>query len=295
MMALLDLGADVNHVMRTGEFGSALVAACFQYNRRNTQWLIDLDADVNMKLVCGKYGSALVAVCAEGKFEEVQTLIRAGASVNMQTTLGRYGNALAAACHKGRGVIVEFLVGQGADLNIVMEHGEFPTSLAAAIRGGKNEIVQVLLDNGADPNLSFPTGDFGNAVSMAIFFEDKMSIDKLISAGAHIGPLAADWIHTRNLLSTYNDTHTDKHASSSLRCIPSLTVFYCELPKLAEESQDLLSWLSDMRVLIRKAKTIEYGSVDQFLCEAYGLEARQFLRNLVRALESKERFYGEIM
>lgn len=263
MVALLELGADVNRVMTYGENGSALAAACLGDHSRdiNIRFLIQNGADVNMQLVCGLYGSALVA-----------------------------------ACHRSSAYIVEYLLRHGAEVNMVLKNGEFPTSLMAALRAGKPQIVRTLLNYGANPNLPIPTGSFGDAISLAISLTDKLSVSNLIEAGAHIGPLASDLINTGKLVITDKSYHAFTHASSlSSRRLPSSFIFYCELPELAIECHDLPSWLFNARVLTRKKKTIGYSSVGQFLCETYGLLARKFLDNLVRAFESNEYFYGEFM
>lgn len=292
---LLDAGASINMPITSGRYGNALAAACHQSCTPVVEFLVSRGADVNMQLSRGVCGSALAAASEEGSVENIRVLLDAGASINMPITSGLYGNALVAACRRGSTPVVEFLVSQGADVNMILDNGEFPTALTAALYWGNSEIVRALLIMGADPNIQLPTGGFGDAVSLAIHSFDTRSIDNLIQAGAHIGPLASDLIHTGSLVSNYNDLHIDTHADSFSRWNPSSTVFNCELPELAKNHHDLSSWLSNMRVLIRKEKTIEYSSVDQFLYKTYGLKARHFLRNLVRAFESNQGSYGELM
>jgi ankyrin repeat protein len=289
--ALLRLGADVNHVMTSGQSRSARAFV----NDLNVGLLIARGAKVNMHLVREIYGSALAGACAEGSIETIGILLDAGASINMPITSGHYGSALAAACHRSSEPKVKFLLSQGADVNMVLENGDFPSSLIAAILARNHQIVQTLLENGADPNLPIPRGRFGDAISLAISLTDRVSICTLIEAGARIGPLASDLINTGQLANTDNDHHAVTHASSSSRPIPSSYMFYCDLRELANECHDLSSWFFSARVLIRNRRTIGYSSVGQFLCETYGLLARKFPDNLVRAFESEARSYGEFI
>ncbi|KAJ5355476.1 uncharacterized protein N7496_012688 [Penicillium cataractarum] len=287
---LLDAGASINMPITSGRYGNALTAACYRSSTTVVEFLVRQGADVNMQLSSGIYGSALVAASIAGSVEKIRVLLDAGASINIPVTSRSYGNALVAACHRSSTTVVSFLVSQGADVNLVLENGEFPTALTAAIRGRNSEIVQTLLIMGADPNVQLPTGGFGDAVSLAIHLREKVSIDTLIQAGAHIGPLASDLIHTLSSLSNYNDLHIETHADS---CYISSIVFDCELPEMAKNYHDLSSWLPNMRVLVRKETVIEYSSVDQFLCKTYGLKARHFLGNLVRSFGSNPSSYGE--
>ncbi|OOQ86287.1 hypothetical protein PEBR_22828 [Penicillium brasilianum] len=273
------------------EDGTAL---CLAVNRGTIDLmnaLLRLGADVNHVMTSGRSGSALAAAASRGDDRKIELLIRKGANVNMQLVCGIYGSALAAACHRSSAYTVEFLLEQGAEVDMVLENGEFPTSLMAAIRAGRHQIVQTLLNYGANPNLPIPTGSFGDAISLAISLTDRVSIPNLIEAGAHIGPLASDLINTGKLVITDNNHHVVTHASSSSRPVPSSFIFYCELPELANECHDSPSWLFNVRVLTRKKRTIRYSSVGEFLCETYGLLARHFLENLVRAFESNEHFY----
>lgn len=291
--ALLELGAKVNQVMRTGNIGSALVAACLGKQEANVQFLIQKGADINMPLVRGEHGTALTAISAQGDLTIADDLLHAGASINMPVTSGRYGSALAAACHGSGMEMIQFLINQGANINKLFPYGDFSSALAAAICGENSGNVKLLLDMGADPNISFPSGSFEDALSLAIHLKKKVAISYLIAAGAHVGPLASDMICTGNLVGMYADHHMDVHGDSSSSCDPSSTHFTCELPELVKDCQDISSWLSNVTVLVRKEDTIEYSTVHQFLLKTYGSLAIQFMNKLTRALKSKEGLYGE--
>ncbi|KAH8833309.1 hypothetical protein DL96DRAFT_1677482 [Flagelloscypha sp. PMI_526] len=64
-------------------------------------------ADVNLILSSGDYGSALAAVAWWGKIEVVKLLLEKGADVNSDLSSGSYGSALAAAASGGELEVVK--------------------------------------------------------------------------------------------------------------------------------------------------------------------------------------------
>lgn len=284
----------MNHVMTTGNIGSALVAACLRKQEANVQSLIKRGADVNMQLVCGEYGTALTAVAVQGDFTIVYSFLHAGAKINMPITSGRFGSALAAACHHNGTEMVKFLINQGASISEHLFHGEFKNSLVAAISGKNKENLKVILKSGASPDCPLQSGSFGDVISLAIHLKDEISINTLIEFGAKPGPLAADIIDMRKFCnSLVSDDHTLAHALSPPCGKVFSTHFKCELPELAGDGQNLRLWLSDMTVLVRKEDTIEYTTIAEFLFAAFSFPGTKFLDCLSRAFTSKESFYDE--
>jgi ankyrin repeat protein len=91
-------------------------------------------ADVNLQLQTGNYGSALAAAC--GWYESVEFvkfLVHEGrADVDLLLNEGKYDSPLAAAAYVGNKETVEFLIGAGAKVNLKLETGRFGTALQAA-------------------------------------------------------------------------------------------------------------------------------------------------------------------
>lgn len=121
---LLQAGADVNAFVKSGPYGSALVAAANSMSTRKTemiQFLIDNGADVNPQpLINGKsnklvrsYGSALEALMIEvfwaikrrnrlaKEKKSLRLLLKAGADPAMALAWGEHGSAFAAAAFHG--------------------------------------------------------------------------------------------------------------------------------------------------------------------------------------------------
>lgn len=114
---LLRAGADANAVVKSGNYGSALIAAAAAYRHgqdyaAKVMTLVDSGADVNQIPNVGNYGSALESflrcMFATGKsdkgtqsLEILQFLLKSGADPAMTCDIGEHGNALAAAAFFG--------------------------------------------------------------------------------------------------------------------------------------------------------------------------------------------------
>lgn len=115
---LIDFGADINLLLRCGEYGSAFAAATASSwaNLRLFEYLVDCGADVNLTLEGGKYGNALVAAATSSweSLDIVKYLVDLGAEINLPLNRGEFGSPLAAATYFGNKECVEFLISKGA-------------------------------------------------------------------------------------------------------------------------------------------------------------------------------------
>ena len=88
--------------------------------------LVENGADVNLELKTGRYGTALIAAVTDSMFSPerddaldiLEYLLKQGARVNAQPTVGGYGSALVAAAHRSDAAVVKLLIDQGADVNL---------------------------------------------------------------------------------------------------------------------------------------------------------------------------------
>ena len=96
------------------------------------KYLVEHGADVNLLLQTGWYGSALTAAAAGGSTETVKYLVEHGADVNLLLQTGRYGSALAAAAYWGWKQCVESLIDAGAKVDLRLENGLYSTAFHAS-------------------------------------------------------------------------------------------------------------------------------------------------------------------
>ncbi len=185
---LVEKGADVNLLLQCGGYGSALAAAAIYGRIETVKFLVEKGADVNLLLRCGEYGSALVAAAACEKIEIVEFLVEKGADVNLLLQCGGYGSALAAAAIYGRIETVEFLVEKGADVNLLLQCGRYGSALVTAAAYGRIETVKFLIEKGADVNLLLQCGNYGSALATAIYGNIKM-VEFLVEKGADVNLL----------------------------------------------------------------------------------------------------------
>ncbi|KAH7015814.1 hypothetical protein EDB80DRAFT_345573 [Ilyonectria destructans] len=189
---LLKQGIQINLLLSSGDYGSALAAAALQGNIETVKFLVSKGAEVNLLLSSGGYGSALAAAAAHGgSIETVKFLVNNGAEVNLRLSTGIYGSALAAAAVSYEGSIetVKFLVDNGAEANLRLSTGIYGSALAAAAAyGGSIETVKLLVDNGADVNLCLSTGIYGSALAAAaVSYEGSIETVKfLVDNGAEV-------------------------------------------------------------------------------------------------------------
>ncbi|KAK3933812.1 hypothetical protein QBC46DRAFT_326021 [Diplogelasinospora grovesii] len=181
---LVEKGADVNMPLQSGDYGSTLAVAAAGGETEIVEFLVEKGADVNMPLQSGDYGSALAAAAYWGKTKIVEFLVEKGADVNMPLQSGDYGSALAAAAAKGETEIVEFLVEKGADVNMPLQSGDYGSALAAAAYWGKTEIVEFLVEKGADVNMPLQSGDYGSALAAAAYWGKTEIVEFLVEKGA---------------------------------------------------------------------------------------------------------------
>ena len=169
---LIDHGADVNLVLRTARYGSALIAAASSAPMVPTSWqtleklsqlvqrLVINGADVNLVASSGVYGSALIAAAAQRgkpdlrlldwdhryKYFVMKYLIMKGARVNFQATTGLYGSALAAAAQVVDLKAVKILLGWGAEVNLPLLGQDFCSPLAIVAQSPEKPRIDSLRD-----------------------------------------------------------------------------------------------------------------------------------------------------
>ncbi|KAL6401079.1 Ankyrin repeat protein [Ilyonectria robusta] len=183
---LLKQGIQINLLLSSGRFGSALAAAACEGNIETVQFLVDNGAEVNLRLSSGRFGSALAAAAYEGNIETVQFLVDNGAEVNLRLSSGRFGSALAAAAYRGYIETVQFLVDKGAEVNLLLSSGSYGSALAAAANGGEIETVKFLVDKGAKVNLLLSSGSCGSALAAAASGGYIETVKFLFDKGAEV-------------------------------------------------------------------------------------------------------------
>lgn len=101
-LMLLGHGEDVNTVAHSGNFGTALIAACVIGDLELCQILLDHGADANVACASGFYGTALIAACVHGNIRVCEALLSCGAEINAKSSIGLYRTALIAAASWSR-------------------------------------------------------------------------------------------------------------------------------------------------------------------------------------------------
>jgi len=154
---LLECGAklDVKHKLLQGE--TALHSAAFQSNVAIVQLLLAAGANVHLKSQDGDtpLHSAVKATHiytdVQGQFAVVQLLLAKGAGASVDVKNNTGETPLHLAASHGHGAVVELLLATGADITKKNKKGYTPMC-CAAVRGLDN-IVQLLLDTGAGVNV----------------------------------------------------------------------------------------------------------------------------------------------
>ena len=129
--ALLKHGAELGSTRALGKYGSPLVAAAI-FDDRDLYFLKQIVAsgvDVNAPVPSGEFGSALAAACAYGRQQTTEELVRTGAKTNIDLDTGLYGSALAAAAYWGHLDCVAILLKAGTDANMELVHDTAPRVL----------------------------------------------------------------------------------------------------------------------------------------------------------------------
>ncbi|GAB1320797.1 NACHT domain-containing protein [Madurella fahalii] len=179
-------GADINMPAQVGYYGSALIAAAFWGRHEIIKFLVQEGADINMPAQVGNDGSALIAAADRGQIEIIKFLVQEGADINMPAQVGNDGSALIAAAHRGQLEIIEFLVREGADINMPAQVGNYGSALIAAAFWGRHEIIKFLVQEGADINMPAQVGYYGSALIAAAFWGRHEIIKFLVQEGADI-------------------------------------------------------------------------------------------------------------
>jgi ankyrin repeat protein len=144
---------------------------------------LNAGADISItEPISGEYGTALQAACAAGSIDIVKELLNHGAAVNIRPANGKFGGALSAAAAGGFGKIVKLLVEHQADVNASGGLHGFP--ILAAAQSGVSNNVQRLLDNGA--NASALGGLLGSTVAAAVYGNNLEVMRLLIEHGADV-------------------------------------------------------------------------------------------------------------
>ena len=158
---LVERGAKVNMKV-PGIYGSALAAAGnapWSCGLEIMEMLVRMGAEVDLILDSGDYGSALAAAASVPELDFVKRLVSLGADVNAILNVGIYGSALAAAAScddydfSEAKPVVLFLLEHGADVNAVLPVGTQGSALGAARgsrgRPGSYRMENLLVEHGA--------------------------------------------------------------------------------------------------------------------------------------------------
>lgn len=149
----------------------------------SVQVLLKAGADISItEPISGEYGTALQAACAAGSFDIVKELLQHGAAVNIRPANGKFGGALSAAAAGGFDKLVKLLIKHHADVNA--SGGLYGFPILAAAQSGVLPVVQRLLDNGA--NASALGGLLGSTVAAAAYGNDLDVMKLLIEHEADV-------------------------------------------------------------------------------------------------------------
>jgi ankyrin repeat protein len=206
-----------SHAIIGGKWGSALGSAISGACHTLVHQFVERHG-VDVNQMCGRWGPALHFLIQRRDYDEeelVQLFLNSGADVN--TLGGKYSTPLGASIVEGEPGLFEDLLKRGADPNLwweksgvsplwlacsvgkadyvqqLIEHGanvhfclpKKGTPLQAAARNGSQEIIQMLLDAGADIN-GQTVGVYGTALNVAVFSNNRVTVDFLLSRGADI-------------------------------------------------------------------------------------------------------------
>lgn len=175
--ALVEAGADVNLVDHLGQ--SALSIAILKGNLRVVHTLLRFGADPNAQNLAGI--SVLFQALTQGNPDAAKALLANKANPNKPGSNGV--TALEYVVNMGNVDLVESLLNAGAHV----EEGRGITPLGMAVGKGNSEIVDLLLRGGADPDRVMDDG--GTALILAMMNKNMHLCDKLLQAGASVGPL----------------------------------------------------------------------------------------------------------
>lgn len=208
MRALLEAGADVNHVDCQGDAALAFAAAYQDSegasNKACVQVSLDYGADI--KAPPTEYrDSPLSAAAKLGDEAVVRLLVEHGADVNAFVPgLGSHTNVtpLQAAIESKNTnavAIARFLLDSGADVNartqLAMSHEDCDfTLLDAALDKGTEELVQLLLERGAKVNLSSHRS--GSKLQYLVMEQEYGFVRLFLAHGAHVNADADEQIDT---------------------------------------------------------------------------------------------------
>ncbi len=201
MRALLETGAEVNHVDSRGNAALAFAAAYQDSegasNKACVQVLLDYGADVNAPLSEQK-DSPLSAAANLGDEAVVRLLVEHGADVNaIVPGMGSHSNVTpleAAVGSKKPNTVAmaRFLLDSGADVNHEW-HPNFAV-LNEAVDKGPEELVQLLLERGA--NLNRPCDKSGSTLQYLVREQEYRFVRLFLQYGAHVNADADEHLDT---------------------------------------------------------------------------------------------------
>lgn len=186
----------MNLPLSYGDYGSALIAAAFVSTMNMVKRLVEHGAEVDAIPKTGKFGSALAAAAAAipppwgtvgDKRPKTEVLIEAGADVNLLLPTGLYGSALIAAATQDIATC-RHLVEGGADVHLCVPHGCYGSPLIAAMQSRSDEVVRFFLDQGVEVD-HIPDGEgvvFGTALIAGAYWGFKEGVQMLLEAGAQV-------------------------------------------------------------------------------------------------------------
>ncbi|KAJ5665704.1 uncharacterized protein N7477_008152 [Penicillium maclennaniae] len=286
---LLQRGADIKLQLKSGRYGSALAAACSAGQVSAVEFLLKKGAHVNAQLSSGIYGSALAAAClsvSPGNTDVIDILMEAGADIDLQLTSGEHGSALAAACAARSGSMVKYMLDKGANINLQLTSGRYGSALANALARERLDHVGLLLSRGADASLPLLIGEFGDAMALAFDSENLDTIELLLQAGASIGPLAEALIRQPPQSGTHFVKNFEAMGmnSNTFEARYLRQTFLWYPPTTMSAIQDKSTWLFDFGALIRTEYTVEFDALGHLIERFYGEMGLRVLQGLVHAI-----------
>jgi ankyrin repeat protein len=194
---LISEGADVNAIVKEGEYDNVHTPLIFATQKRNkeiVELLISNGADVNFEY--NKGFTPLIYACLNdiGSKDLIELLISKGADVNAVVKQGDFKgytplmfvfNNIIESKEK-----VELLISKGADVNVVAKEGDYKgfTPLLFATQKGNKEIVELLISKGSDVNVVAKEGDYKGFTPLLFASQNgnKETVELLISKGADV-------------------------------------------------------------------------------------------------------------
>jgi ankyrin repeat protein len=206
---LVEIGkADVDLLLETGFFGSALIAAVESEGVDAVRYLVvEAKENVNRRIQDPLYNHSAreATIFPRSDIEIIKILVlEGGADVDLQIQ-NEYGSILSYAVYYSSrvGDIIVFLVqDRGVDINMQIENGRYGSALTVAVSSQSRKKVPAMIRLGADVNMQIKHGPYGSALAVAAA-SSPAKLEILVNAGAMVDmQIENGWIHTGSALAT---------------------------------------------------------------------------------------------